>query len=111
MPVPQTGHFPLTAGRPFFIVTFCSSFISVDFLHFTQYPVSAISSSPFIFSRFTYRHYDSGRSEEQVISLLQIYCYLLYTMTPKMQLFTFLSMPTALIMGRDIPLFLDFSDD
>jgi len=42
IPVPQSGHLPLTAKRPFFIVTFCSSFISLDFLHLTQYPFSAI---------------------------------------------------------------------
>jgi hypothetical protein len=42
MPVPQVGHLPLTAARPFFMVTFCSSFISLLALHFTQYPFSAI---------------------------------------------------------------------
>jgi len=44
--VPHSGHFPFAANRPFFIVTFCASFISLDFLHFTQYPFSAISYPP-----------------------------------------------------------------
>jgi len=56
IPVLHTGHFPLAAGRPFFMVTFCSSFISWLFLHLTQYPFSAMlppffSESSFIVSQ------------------------------------------------------------
>jgi hypothetical protein len=36
MPVPHTLHLPLTAGRPFFIVTRCMSTMAVFFRHFTQ---------------------------------------------------------------------------
>jgi hypothetical protein len=47
MPVPQTAHFPRTAGRPFFMVT-CSGFLISRFcLHLTQYPSSAIVPSVF----------------------------------------------------------------
>ena len=35
--VPQVGHVPLTAGRPFFSFTSLGSLISVFALHFTQY--------------------------------------------------------------------------
>ncbi len=45
MPVPQTEHLPLIAGRPFFMVTFSVSFIGLFCLHFTQYASSAISVS------------------------------------------------------------------
>jgi len=34
--VPQAGHFPVTAGLPFFIFISCASFISFFALHFTQ---------------------------------------------------------------------------
>ena len=36
-PVPQVGHFPFMAERPFFIFTGLGSFISLFALHFTQY--------------------------------------------------------------------------
>jgi hypothetical protein len=36
--VPQVGHFPLIAFRPFFIVSSTASTISFLALHFTQYP-------------------------------------------------------------------------
>jgi hypothetical protein len=48
IPVPQEGHLPFIAARPFFIVTCCSSFISLLVLHFTQYPFSAILLPPFM---------------------------------------------------------------
>jgi hypothetical protein len=35
--VPQVGHVPLTAGRPFFSFTSLGSLISLFALHFTQY--------------------------------------------------------------------------
>jgi hypothetical protein len=35
--VPQVGHTPWVAGRPFFIVISLGSFISLFALHFTQY--------------------------------------------------------------------------
>jgi hypothetical protein len=34
--VPHTGHVPCVAGRPFFIVICCASFISREALHLTQ---------------------------------------------------------------------------
>jgi hypothetical protein len=34
--VPQVGHTPWVAGRPFFIVISLGSFISLFALHFTQ---------------------------------------------------------------------------
>lgn len=37
MPVPQLGHLPFMAERPFFILTSFASFISFFALHFTQY--------------------------------------------------------------------------
>jgi len=37
MVVLQTEQFPFMALRPFFIVTSCGFFISVFFLHLTQY--------------------------------------------------------------------------
>jgi hypothetical protein len=40
--VPQTGHTPFVAGRPFFIVTSCGSLISRLARHFTQYASAAI---------------------------------------------------------------------
>jgi hypothetical protein len=43
MPVPHFSHLPLTAGRPFFMVTCLISTISDLDLHFTQYAFSAIS--------------------------------------------------------------------
>jgi hypothetical protein len=46
IPVPQSEHLPFNAKRLFFIVTFCSSFIVLLLLHFTQYPFSAISTPP-----------------------------------------------------------------
>jgi hypothetical protein len=36
--VPQVGHFPLMAFRPFFIVSSTPSIISFLALHLTQYP-------------------------------------------------------------------------
>jgi hypothetical protein len=48
-------HFPFIANRPFFMVTFCSSFISFLLLHFTQYPVSAICRSFFKSPRAWFR--------------------------------------------------------
>jgi len=36
--VPQVGHFPLIALRPFFVVTSIASVISFFALHLTQYP-------------------------------------------------------------------------
>jgi len=47
MPVPHVVHFPFIACRLFFIVTFWVSFISFLALHFTQYPISAISITSF----------------------------------------------------------------
>lgn len=35
--VPQFGHVPFVAGFPFFSFVFTGFFISIDFLHFTQY--------------------------------------------------------------------------
>jgi len=43
--VPQTEHWPLRAGLPFFIVTACAFCISRFVLHFTQYAVSIIVRS------------------------------------------------------------------
>jgi len=43
--VPQVGHLPLMAFRPFFVVTSIASVISFFALHLTQYP-SAIENSP-----------------------------------------------------------------
>ncbi len=37
--MPHLGQVPLTAGLPFFSLTFFRSFISLFFLHFTQYTV------------------------------------------------------------------------
>jgi hypothetical protein len=42
IPVPHLEQVPFIAGLPFFIVTFCASFISDFALHFTQYAVSAM---------------------------------------------------------------------
>ena len=44
--VPQSPHFPRVAGRPFFIVTCCASWMSLLVLHFIQYPVIDKSSLP-----------------------------------------------------------------
>src|SRR5207245_10390525 len=41
IPVPQTGHTPFKAGRPFAIFTCCALEILRLALHFTQYPSSA----------------------------------------------------------------------
>lgn len=52
--VPQTGHLPCSAGRPFFIVTCFASAIARLVLHFTQYASgfsSAIPASPQIASQ------------------------------------------------------------
>ena len=46
MPVPQAVQVPFIAGRPFFMVTFLASFMFCLALHFTQYAVSAMISSP-----------------------------------------------------------------
>jgi hypothetical protein len=35
--VPQTGHVPVVAGLPFFMVIFCGFFTSREALHLTQY--------------------------------------------------------------------------
>jgi hypothetical protein len=35
--VPHTGHFPLAASLPFFVVTTCASLILRGALHLTQY--------------------------------------------------------------------------
>jgi len=43
--VPHTGHTPCVAGRPFFIVIAFASLISLEALHFTQYPVMATVTS------------------------------------------------------------------
>jgi len=40
--VPQVGHVPLTAGRPFFNVVSWGSLISLFSLHFTQYAVTIL---------------------------------------------------------------------
>jgi hypothetical protein len=48
IPVPQVGHLPRAAALPFFIVTCCSSFISFEALHFTQYPFDAIFVPPYV---------------------------------------------------------------
>jgi len=49
MPVPQTGHLPLRAGRPFAMVTRLTSVISRFALHFTQYAsFSAPMSAPIV---------------------------------------------------------------
>ena len=45
IPVPQTGHLPLRAGLPFFMVTFCAFASSLFALHLTQY-IDAIYKSP-----------------------------------------------------------------
>lgn len=45
MPVPQTGQTPLSALRPFFIVTSCASFMSLFALHLTQYASDILSTS------------------------------------------------------------------
>ncbi len=37
--MPHLGQVPLTAGLPFFSLAFFRSFISLFFLHFTQYTV------------------------------------------------------------------------
>ena len=37
--VPQSPHLPRVAGRPFFMVTRCASWISRRSRHFMQYPV------------------------------------------------------------------------
>jgi len=37
--VPQTGHVPVVAGLPFFMVIFCGFFTSREALHFTQYAI------------------------------------------------------------------------
>ena len=37
--VPQSPHLPRVAGRPFFMVTCCASWMSLLSLHFMQYPV------------------------------------------------------------------------
>lgn len=42
MPTPQVPQTPLTAGRPFFMVTFLALVIVFLALHFTQYAISAI---------------------------------------------------------------------
>src|SRR5262249_3957521 len=42
MTVPQTGHLPLMALRPFFMTTSTDSAISFEALHFTQYPSAII---------------------------------------------------------------------
>lgn len=44
MTAPQTGHFPFTALRPFFIVSSTASAMGRFALHRTQYP-SAIKTS------------------------------------------------------------------
>ena len=46
MPVLQVVHLPFIAERPFFIVTFSVSFISLFDLHFTQYAISAMVYHP-----------------------------------------------------------------
>ena len=38
--VPHSGHTPWVAGLPFFITMALVSFISLDALHFRQYPVT-----------------------------------------------------------------------
>src|SRR5205814_6245579 len=45
MTVPQVGHLPLMALRPFFITSSAASIISFLALHLTQYP-SGIKSNP-----------------------------------------------------------------
>lgn len=42
IPVPHFGHLPFIMSRPFFILVFLPSFISICFLHFTQYAVITI---------------------------------------------------------------------
>ena len=44
--VPQSGHTPWMAGRPFFIVTSCALAISFFALHFTQYASATVLASP-----------------------------------------------------------------
>ena len=46
--VPHTGHFPIVAGLPFFIVTSCGSLIARCVRHFRQY---ASTTSPFQLAR------------------------------------------------------------
>jgi hypothetical protein len=43
--VPQVGQDPVVAGFPFFMVICCGSLISTFFLHFKQYPLTAIPLS------------------------------------------------------------------
>jgi hypothetical protein len=40
--VPQVGHVPFTAGRPFFNLVSSGSLISLFSLHFTQYAVTIL---------------------------------------------------------------------
>ena len=44
--VPQSGHTPCMAGRPFFMVTSCALAISFFALHFTQYASATVVSLP-----------------------------------------------------------------
>ena len=46
MTVPQVGHFPLIALRPFFITSSTASTISFFALHLTQYPSGIRFSCP-----------------------------------------------------------------
>ena len=50
--VPQTGHLPSVAGRPFFIVIWTASLISRLVLHFTQYASAAMFAPIFPGSMF-----------------------------------------------------------
>jgi|GEM_PF-2741230 len=50
--VPQTGHLPSVAGRPFFIVIWTASLISRFVLHFTQYASAAMVAPIFPASLF-----------------------------------------------------------
>jgi len=40
--VPQVGHVPFTAGRPFFSLVSLGSLMSLFSLHFTQYAVTIL---------------------------------------------------------------------
>lgn len=46
MPVPQAGHLPFIAFRPFFMVTSAASDISFFALHLTQYASVIINQPP-----------------------------------------------------------------
>ena len=44
--MPHLGQEPFVAGFPFFSLTFFASFISTDFLHFTQYALTKFTTNP-----------------------------------------------------------------